>query len=349
MQANLVEHLRCPVTREKLSIEIISEDLKTYNGIKTSYIKEGILRSKDFIYPIIKGVPRLTIEAFQDYEEFLHAHATDFQTYKSSILKNYSGFISLINKKNKRTKESFSHEWNLFNYEEDKVWDLDTEGMLNRFLKENDETKQSLKGKLIFDAGCGNGLLNQSIAANGNTIIGMDFSNSIERAFEKNEELNAIFIQGDVQFPPVEFELFDIVHCSGVLIHTNNSELTFSALTPCLKKDGKMSVWVYHPRKDFIHNTFNKVRQYTSKLPIKVQHYLYLCTLFPISYVIKKAKGNKQNNRELLIDIYDWFSPEFRWEHHHEEVFTWFQKRNFKDIKITTDELFGFNSIGYKI
>jgi len=348
MQVSLVEILRCPVTREKLVLEIISEEHKIYNGKNISYIKEGILRSTDFIYPIIKGVPRLTIEAFQDYEDFLSIHALDFEKYKTNIVAKYEGFIKLINKKNKRTKESFSNEWNLFNYEEDKVWDLDTEGMLQRFLNENDETKESLKGKLILDAGCGNGLLNQSVAANGNTIIGMDFSNSIERAFEKNTELNAIFIQGDVQFPPFQFELFDIVHCSGVLIHTTNSELTFSCLTPCLKKGGKMSIWVYHPRKDFIHNLFNRIRKQTSKLPIKIQHYLYLFTLFPLSYLVKKAKGNPQNNREIMIDIYDWFSPEFRWEHHHEEVFTWFQKRDFKNFKVTTNEVFGFNSIGYK-
>lgn len=348
MQKNLVEILRCPVTREKLSLEIISEGTKIYNGKNIPFIKEGILRSTHFIYPIIKGIPRLTIEAFQDYEEFLLKNAADFLEFRTNILKNYSGFIKLINKKNKRTKESFSNEWNLFNYEEDKVWDLDTEGMLQRFLNENNETKETLKGKLIFDAGCGNGLLNQSVAANGNTIIGMDFSNSIERAFEKNTELNAIFIQGDVQFPPLQFDYFDIVHCSGVIIHTTNSELTFSCLIPCLKVGGKMSVWMYHPVKGFIHNLFNFLRKYSSKLPLQLQYYIYMITIFPISFIVKRLKGNKQNKREMMIDILDWFSPEFRWEHDHDEATAWFFKRNFNQVKITTNELFGFNIIGTK-
>jgi hypothetical protein len=89
-----------------------------------------------------------------------------------------------------------------------------------------------------------------------------------------------LFSAGRVQYPPLQFEKFDIVHSSGVLICTNNSELTFSKISPCVKKDGKLSVWLYHPRKDFVHNAFNFLRNYSSKLPIKVQYYLYLFTLF---------------------------------------------------------------------
>jgi SAM-dependent methyltransferase len=239
-------------------------------------------------------------------------------------------------------------EWRLFNYDEDKTWELQGEGLLERFLKETDETKESLSGKLIFDAGCGNGQLNQYIARCGAIVVGMDVSRSVERAFLNNKEENAFFLQGDVQFPPLQFEKFDIVHSSGVLICTNNSELTFSKIEPCVKKSGKLSVWLYHPRKNFVHNSFNFLRSYSSRLPIKVQYYLYMFTLFPASYVVKKIKGNKQNAREMMIAVMDWFSPEFRWEHTPEEATTWFIKRNFRDVKVTTTDTFGFNIIGKK-
>ncbi len=348
MTAELLKVLRCPVTREVLQVEVLQTGKKMYDGKECEIILNGILRSSDCIYPVLDGIPRLTIEAFLDYESFLEINVKDFATIKSNIQNKYEGLLKFVLKKNRRTKKSFSQEWGLFNYEEDKVWDADTEGMLNRFLIENDETKESLKGKIILDAGCGNGLLNQSIAACGATIIGMDFSQSIERAFEKNTQLNALFIQGDVQFPPIQFELCDIVHSSGVLIHTTNSELTFSCLEPCAINGGKISVWLYHPVKGFIHNAFNFLREYTSKLPLKLQYVLYSMTLLPITYIVKKAKGNKQNRREMMIDILDWFSPEFRWEHTHDEAATWFTKRNYNRIKVTTNELFGFNIIGYK-
>ena len=50
----------------------------------------------------------------------------------------------------------------------------------------------------------------------------------------------------------------------------------------------------------------------------------------------------------MMIDILDWMTPQFRWEHTHEEAENWFVKRNFTNIKITTNEMFGFNIIGEK-
>jgi len=312
-------------------------------------ISEGILYAdKDWFYPVIDGVPRLLIESFLDHEEFLKANLSDHVNRKEYLLQNYSEIIQHAVKKNSKTKKSFEMEWGLFNYDEDKTWELQGEELLARFLKETDETIESLRDNLIFDAGCGNGQLNQYIARCGAVVVGMDLSRSIERAFLNNKEENAFFLQGDVQFPPLQFEKFDIVHSSGVLICTNNSELTFSRLGPCVQRNGKLSVWLYHPRKNFVHNSFNFLRNYTSKLPIKVQYYLYLFTLFPASYIIKKIKGNRQNAREMMIAIMDWFSPEFRWEHTPQEATTWFTKRNFRDVKVTTTDTFGFNIIGKK-
>lgn len=349
MLEKYLSFLVCPVTRSALRLHKISVKTKMFSSGEKEIISEGILfADKDWFYPVIDGVPRLLIESFLDHEEFLKANLSDHENRKQYLLKNYSEIIQQAVKKNSRTKKSFEMEWGLFNYDEDKTWELQGEDLLARFLKETDETKESLRDKLIFDAGCGNGQLNQYIARCGAVVVGMDLSRSVERAFLNNKEENAFFLQGDVQFPPLQFEKFDIVHSSGVLICTNNSELTFSRIEPCVKKNGKLSVWLYHPRKNFVHNSFNLLRNYTSKLPIKFQYYLYLFTLLPASYVVKKIKGNKQNAREMMIAIMDWFSPEFRWEHTPEEASTWFTKRNLGDVKVTTTDTFGFNIIGKK-
>ena len=49
-----------------------------------------------------------------------------------------------------------------------------------------------------------------------------------------------------------------------------------------------------------------------------------------------------------MIDLFDWFSPEFRWEHDHTEAKVWFLKRNYLNIKVTTSDMFGFSMIGKK-
>lgn len=350
MHEEMLELLRCPVTRSRLRLQVISRAVKQYGGREVEVIDEGLLFSEsDWVYPVIRGVPRLLVEAFLDYRGFLARHVPDFEQRKARLDKAYHGLINYSTRKNKRTRRSFSQEWSIFDYDHTKTWDADKEVMLIRFCKETGETTDSLKGQLIFDAGCGNGLLNQLIAGCQAQVLGMDFSNSIEQAYANNTQPGAWFIQGDVQFPPVAFSRFDIVHCSGVLIHTPNTELSFSCIEPCVKPGGKLSVWLYHPRKDFIHNLFNGIRRVTSRLPIRLQFYLYAVTVFPLSYVVKRLKGNQQSPREMMIHILDWLSPEFRWEHEHSEAASWFIKRNYAGVEVTTSDTFGFNITGRKI
>ena len=349
MQYKLLDVLRCPVTKSKLTLQVIKEKEQPFNNANFTVIEQGILFSDaDWFYPIIEGIPRLCVEAFIDYKEFLTTHLHDYAERIKNLKGSNTHFVNYIIKKNKRTKESFTKEWSVFDYEKDKTWDAGDVEMFDRFLEETNETATTINGKIVFDAGCGNGKLNCLLGNKGIVNIAMDFSDSIVTANRFNVSENVHFIQGDVQFPPVAFNYFDIVHSSGVLIHTNNTELSLSCLTPTLKAGGKMSVFLYHPRKDFIHNLFNKIRAVTSKLPLDFQYYLYLFTLFPISFCIKRMKGNKQNAREMMVDILDWFTPEFRSEHSHNEVAAWFFKRDFFNVQITTDGMFGFNTIATK-
>jgi SAM-dependent methyltransferase/uncharacterized protein YbaR (Trm112 family) len=347
MQQSLLDLLRCPVTRSKLTIVTIKRATKILDNKEVEVIDEAILYATEFwFYPVIKGIPRLNVEAVIDYETFLKAHVADYDNRKEQLFAQYSGLLDEVIKKNKRTKESFTKEWGLYDDKADKTWEADAAGIVNRFLKETDETAERLKDRIIFDAGCGNGTLNILLAEKGIVNIAMDFSNSIEKPHASNQYSAVHFIQGDVQYPPVAFDQFDIVHCSGVLIHTNNTALSFSRIAPLAKPGGKLSVWLYHRRKDLIHKLFNKIRNVTSKLPLNFQYHLYRFTIFPVSFIIKRLKGNKQNSREMMLAILDWFSPEFRWEHDHEEATGWFYNNNYTTVKITTNEVFGFNIIG---
>lgn len=349
MTEQLTGMLRCPVTRSKLSLKTIRQTTKQLDGSATTVIEEGILYSDtDWLYPVIDGVPRLNVEAFIDYEAFLSLHAGDYQQRRANILQQHAGLLKYVLRKNKRTKQSFEKEWKLYDHDTDKTWNAGNEEMLERFLTETAETMGSLKGKIIFDAGCGNGKLNLLLASHGIVNIAMDFSNGILEAATRNTFSAVHFIQGDVQFPPLAFGGFDIVHSSGVLIHTNNTELSFSCIEPMVKPGGKLSVWLYHHRRNWLHNLFNLIRSVTSKLPLTLQYYLYCITIFPLSFCVKKLKGNQQNAREMMVEILDWFTPEFRWEHGHSEAKSWFYKRNYRNVTITTENIFGFNTIGEK-
>ena len=97
--------LVCPVTRSALSLEKISVKNKSFNSGEKEIINEGILfADKDWFYPVIDGVPRLLIESFLDYGEFLKANLPDYGSRKEKLLENYSAFIQQAIKKNKKTK-----------------------------------------------------------------------------------------------------------------------------------------------------------------------------------------------------------------------------------------------------
>jgi SAM-dependent methyltransferase len=349
MQEKLIPFLRCPVTRSPLQLRILKKSQKIFtNGIQ-EIVSEGILfAEKDWFYPVIGGIPRLSVESFIDQAAFLTRHLPDYAQRRASLLANHPSLIAQAQKKNRKTRESFSIEWGIYDYKEDRTWGAEGEGLLNRFLEETAETRGSMNGKLIFDAGCGNGHLDQFIAGAGATVIGMDFSQSIERAFDENRHSDALFIQGDIQFPPVEFGRFDIVHSSGVLHHTHSTELSFGCIELCVKARGKLSIWLYSPRQDRLHRMFNGIRRWMGPLPLKAKYLILRGIFLPGTYILKRLRGNRQNRREMMIALMDQFTTEFRWEHTPDEAAGWFSKRGYFSIRVTTTDMWGFNIIGIK-
>src|SRR5205823_6200980 len=157
MQEIMIPLLRCPVSRTPLKLELISHSIKAYNGRQQEIVSEGILfATADWFYPVIDGIPRLIVEAFSDYSDFLREHLPDYESRLDHLMNKYPGLIKYVNAKNSHTKKSFSQEWGLFNYCEDKTWDANRAEMINRFFVETDENSESIRGKLVFDAGWGN-------------------------------------------------------------------------------------------------------------------------------------------------------------------------------------------------
>lgn len=108
MHAELLKLLRCPVTRTSLRMEVISTSTKLFNGIEEEIIQEGLLfAEEDWFYPIINGIPRLIVEAFLDYDNFLSKYLQDYSVRKIQLEKKYGGLIKYVIKKNNRTKKVF--------------------------------------------------------------------------------------------------------------------------------------------------------------------------------------------------------------------------------------------------
>jgi ubiquinone/menaquinone biosynthesis C-methylase UbiE len=281
-------------------------------------------------YPIIKGIPRFLPEDLR----------TDF----------------------KKVQNTFSYEWKMFRFGE-RNWGQDIEFRKNLFLQGMGTTPKELKGKLIFDAGCGSGALSIEMAASfGMEVIALDLAFGIEKAYEYNKNPFVHFLQGSVLEPPITSGVFDYVYCAGVLVALPDTRTGFKSIIRTLKKGGRCFIWVYHPISkiyypgEFMKMTiYNGIRKHiTSHLSIGFQFYLFLIFLIPvflikqrIEIVIgKKDKKNALTWREKMQAFLDFYPSIYQNRHTQEECIEWYQEEKFSNIFVSDIGPHGFGLYG---
>jgi ubiquinone/menaquinone biosynthesis C-methylase UbiE/uncharacterized protein YbaR (Trm112 family) len=278
-------------------------------------------------YPIAKGIPRL-------------------------LPGDISGFLE-------KNKATFSLEWKMFKFGE-RNWGQDIEFRKNLFLRGMGVTPKELKGMLIFDAGCGSGLLSMEMAKSfGMEVIALDLAEGIENAYQKNENPFLYFIQGSVLSPPVKDKVCGFIYCAGVLIALPDTKEGFKSLPRCLKPGGRYFIWYYHPiDRDHHPKDLYKMRFYnwlrsriTSRLPIRLQYGIYLIMIIPfiikrnISNLFRKTKDDR-TWREKMQGFIDMFSPVYQNRHSEDEALSWFKEEGFVNSTIAYQEHYGFGARG---
>lgn len=347
MQNKLLEKLVCPVNKGELTLVTYSTVEKEYSDCKSHECESGVLISScGWIYPVIGGVPRMHLDSFLYYRDFMEIHYDDYSKQKEFLLKNYSDIIRDFVRKNLKTRKSFGQEWKIFKYESDTTWGFTKESRKKRFLTELQTTPEQLQSKTLLDVGCGNGILTSGLAEFGMETFGLDASESVERAWQNNKKANTHFIQGDLQNPPFKLQSMDIVYSTGVLHHTCNTELSFSCIVPLVKEGGRLYIWLYKPENHLRHIFLINLRKVTNKLPLWMQYAFYLTCLVPQGMIKEIVRGKKITWREQLINYFDVLSPEFRYEHTPEEVKIWYWKRNFTNLNLSIVEYLGFGIYG---
>jgi 2-polyprenyl-3-methyl-5-hydroxy-6-metoxy-1,4-benzoquinol methylase len=349
MQEKLLEYLSSPVDKSELKLIAFKMHRKIYITEEIEECYEGLLIGENgYMFPVVKGIPRMQLDSFLEYENFLRENFPEYNERKKELLNSYSEVIKDAVKKTKKTKKSFGQEWAIFKYDNDKTWGFTSESRKARFLKELNLSPEQLKSKKLVDIGCGNGVLTSALSDFGMETFGIDVSTSVESAYLNNQKPNVHYIQGDLQNPPFQISKFDIVYSTGVIHHTNNTELSFSCISPLVKNQGRLYIWLYKPEKDLRHRMIVKIRKITNKLPIWLQYFLYLIFLVPWCLLKEMLRGKKITWREQLINYFDVLSPEFRYEHTPKEVEIWYKKRDFHNLNVTIVEYLGFGIYGDK-
>src|SRR5688572_22655995 len=239
-----------PISHAPLSLYIFE---KAGNNVISGMF---VNKSTGMAYALYDGVAVFLPNSFTS--EFLNSYAEKIETIRTQIpnLK--------ITIESKKTTCSFSLEWEA--HKELNMttnWGMTLQSRYEQFLYETQSLNENLNGKLMLDAGCGNGLLTEYFAETGGlNMIGIDFSTSVFHAEKRRKSETCCFIQGDLMSPPFREKTFDIIVSNGVLHHTPNTEITFRSVAKLVKQNGKFYLWLYSRKGNFYWRFKRRVFDY---------------------------------------------------------------------------------------
>jgi SAM-dependent methyltransferase/uncharacterized protein YbaR (Trm112 family) len=247
---------------------------------------------------------------------------------------------------------SFGAEWSHFDYERDRTWYQGVEERCALFLKEIALTRDQLRGRVVLDAGCGNGSLSRGLNQFGCEVLAIDVSASVDVAFRHfaakgNDRTH--FVQGDLMNPPLKHDVFDVIYSSGVLHHNPDTRAALRAIARSLKPAGRIYIWVYGQVPGVAHKLKEVFRRTISPMPSGVKHAIVALWLpqAMLRQYLRTAVGRNTARdrlkwRERFIMLLDHYTPRWRWEHTPDEVKGWYRELGYDHIEQTEDREWGF-------
>jgi 2-polyprenyl-3-methyl-5-hydroxy-6-metoxy-1,4-benzoquinol methylase/uncharacterized protein YbaR (Trm112 family) len=302
------------------------------------------------LYPIIAGVPRLIRNAYEEHEPFFHRHRQLIADLdgQEALLKRMGRVSAAVF--DKRSNESFSLQWEMHRPGDHTWFKNDADLRRQEFLYSMDLREDELKGRLILDAGCGNGSLTASITRYGAEVVGLDLSSSIEGAYQSrfrfaNGQAPFVhYVQGNILEPPFAPETFDHIHTTGVLHHTPSTENAFRSFLELGKPGGRVYVQLYRRREAWVRITNQMLRAVTTKLPVRTLYQLCYA-MVPVHTalvrLVARARGEATpiaqfSRRERAISMFDHFSPKYQYRYTPDQVREMFEREGLTAVKDVT-------------
>ena len=232
---------------------------------------------------------------------------------------------------------SFGYQWSARNtgrFEIETLYGLGKEEELKVFLNAFNLKASDLKGKIILDAGCGDGVLLSLLGEHSADAIGIDINTSITIPHERCRQYpNVTVLQSDITRPCIQRGSVDILWCEGVIVHTSDPQKAFQALSELVKPGGRLYLWVYPSDRLSVYQRIRDWLFVPYRLPrplLRVLSNVLAVALFPLM----RATGRKRSLRTLSWDLFDNLSPRYQWRYAEEEVRSMFLQAGFVDLHV---------------
>lgn len=304
MNIQLLDVLCCPDCHESLILDA--------PGRVGSPVDEGRLRCSGCgaAYPIRDGVPRMVSS------------------------RRLSGL-------EQRAVEFFGHEWKVYR---EWGWNragpggtgLEWTGSLmadaeRAFLAKSLLDDADLAGRVVLDAGCGNGRYAYQAARRARLVVAMDISESVDAARENTRHCgNVEVVQGDVLRPPFRAGAFDTVFSIGVLGFTGNAEAACQRLLELVRAEGTIAVQFSHRGNVAFEAVDRAIRTVTSRLSVT----RLMGFAAAMAFLGKAAHVSGLARYVNLVvrlqptrhHMFDWYGARHIDRRRHDDVFRWFAR-----------------------
>ena len=361
MLLRLLEFLRCAECGEQLRVEVLAaEGLEAEDEITEAFL----LCEGEHWFPVVRGVPRMYPGAQRDWWSALSGLSAESE---SPAVRELTRSLPAQGEQSQadQTQTHFSLEWD-HHEPGDRTWGLDLDFRVQRYFVETLRIAPAeLPGKVVLDAGCGNGSQSVAYTELGVEVIAIDLSSGVEhghayRHMRPGARPDRVhFIQGDFQTPMIAPGSVDIVHSHGVLHHTPDTRRAFDRLCPALREGGSFYVWLYQYERGItpVVNTIRKVTtrieprrfarlanagakivrqlaRITNALNIRVDANQAVSGPRAIlRHWVTVARGfPRLSDDEVALAIMDIFGPPYAHYHTFDEVAEWFRVQGFDEV-----------------
>jgi SAM-dependent methyltransferase len=183
-----------------------------------------------------------------------------------SIVRGVPRFVQHeLNADQARTRDSFGYEWTKL-YPEHGHTSPEWRAERDIFLEYTRTVPSDFAGKLVLDAGCGNGRYAKLANDWGARVVAVDISAAVEIASQNVADREGIdVVQADLFKLPFRSDAFDAAYSVGVLHHTPDARGAFKAIQPLIKPGAFLSIFVHGQGNRALYAVNRGLRAWTAK------------------------------------------------------------------------------------